>query len=233
MGKTPTASSDPTGGASKAKNFKPTSTTASLGSKSFGNTSKLAAYFKFGAKKVKGTWRFNLLSLTVKVGSKVQAENFRINVKSGSDKVVTKATFKDIVNDLRPSRRVRMSVSVAGKTFINVVPNYSVRRKYWNHQLVVDHEAFHRKDWIEFYRKELIRAEREVWGYTLPGNAAKDQREALQKADKILTSYMINAYKRAVNAYAPAQETRAYKAGAAHYQKLVDQILARAKQEKW
>jgi hypothetical protein len=61
----------------------------------------------------------------------------------------------------------------------------------------------------------------------------KDAAGALARADPDLTKYMTDAYQRLCDAFTPGKESRAYDAGAPTYQKLVDEINARAKKEKW
>lgn len=234
----PIAQADPCGGSSKAKSYKPTNkgVTVTLGKRSFGNTSKLAADVltdTFGACKVGNNWRFFLNKLTVKIGSAVQPAKFRQNVDKANDKIVTSTTYRNIINDLRPSRKVSFNVSCAGNKFVDKVSSYSPRKTYWKRQLTVDHEAFHRKDWDAHYRSELTQAEQEIWGHRIPTKDASSAKDATQKARQTLTRLMINAYQRTCKTYTPQQESRAYDAGKPKYQELVDTILARAKQEKW
>jgi Domain of unknown function (DUF4157) len=229
------AKADPCGGKSKAKSYIHTDKgiKVSLGSKAFGNTSKLAAYFGFGACKIKNNWHFHLTKLTVKIASKVQSVGFKTNVKTANDKVVTSSTYQEIINDLRPNRSVRFRLNCSGNRFTDRVSSYSRRRKYWKRQLVVEHEAFHRRDWNKMYRNELIQAEKEIWGHSIPASATPNAQDAIKKAQNTLTNFMISAYQRTCKSYTPQQETRAYDAGKAKYQKLVDDILKRAKREKW
>jgi hypothetical protein len=199
----------------------------------FGNTSKLGADFKFGACKIGTAWRFQLDALVIPIASKVQAATFRTNVGAASDSVVTKESYLDIVRDLSPTKTATFSVSCGGKSFEDKVTAYSKRKTYWNHQFVIDHEAFHRKDWTDMYRTELVKAESDVWAHSLPASEAADTATAIAKADVDLTKYMTDAYQRLCVAFAPKKESRAYDAGAPAYQKLVDDINARAKKEKW
>ena len=83
------------------------------------------------------------------------------------------------------------------------------------------------------YRTELVKAESDVWSHSLPASEAADTAAAIAKADVDLTKYMTAAYQRGCAAFAPKNESRAYDAGAPAYQKLVDDINARAKKEKW
>ena len=55
----------------------------------------------------------------------------------------------------------------------------------------------------------------------------------MKKADKDLTKFMTDAYQRLCGAFGPKKESHAYDAGAPAYQKLVDDIKARATTEKW
>ena len=199
----------------------------------FGNTSKLGADFKFGACKIGTAWRFQLDALVIPIASKVQATTFRTNVGAASDSVVTKESYLDIVRDLSPTKTATFSVSCGGKSFEDKVTAYSKRKTYWNHQFVIDHEAFHRKDWTDMYRTELVKAESDVWAHSLPASEAADTAAAIAKADADLTKYMTSAYQRLCAAFAPKKESRAYDAGAPAYQKLIDDINARAKKEKW
>jgi hypothetical protein len=121
---------------------------ASLGADEFGNTSKLGADFKFGACKVGATWRFQLDALVVPIASKVQPESFRINIGSASDAKVTKDSYSEIVKDLSPTTTVIFSVSCGKRKDKDKVTTYSPRKTYWNRELVVNHEAFHRKTWV-------------------------------------------------------------------------------------
>ena len=139
-----------------------------LDEKSFGNTSKLGADFRFGACKVGANWRFYLDALIVPIGSRVQAETFRINVPNASDAVVTKEFYPDIVKDLRPTATVTFSISCGGNKFKDKVNTYSRREKYWNYQIVVDHEKSHRDRWMRMYRTELVSAESNIWAIPCP-----------------------------------------------------------------
>jgi hypothetical protein len=58
----------------------------------------------------------------------------------------------------------------------------------------------------------------------------KDAAGALARADPDLTKYMTDAYQRLCDAFTPGKESRAYDAGAPAYQKLVDEINARARE---
>jgi hypothetical protein len=204
-----------------------------LGEKSFGNTSKLGADFRFGTCKVNKNWRFYLDALVVPIASRVQPETFRINVPNASDPVVTKTSYPDIVKDLSPTAVATFPISCGGNKFDDKVTTYSRRKTYWNYQFVVDHEAFHRKDWMETYRKELVNAESNIWAHSLPESEASDGAGAIQKANAALTKYMTDAYQNTCKAYGPKQESHAYDDGAPQYQKLVDDIEARARKEKW
>lgn len=236
----PTADADPCGGESKANTYTPSDKDSMgkeipipLTSKLFGDTSKLGAQFQFGACKVKGNWRFYLDTLTVPIASKVQPIDFRKNIDTANDPGVTQDTYKDIINDLRPDSYKKEKVKCSGNEYIDDVTTFSRRRVYWKQQLAVDHEAFHRSDWDKMYRPELVQAEKEVWGYSIPASDAATASAAITKAQKNLTQYMIDAIQRTCKAYTPKQESRAYDAGAPQYQKLVDDIVARAKKEKW
>ena len=211
----------------------PLSTPIKLGSKQFGNTSKLAAYFSFDACKVLNKWRFYLKSITVNIGSEVQPLNFRVNVASANDPAVTKASYQAIVNDLKPNLSGKFSVQCGAQKFVDNVTNYSRRRKFWNRQLVVDHEAYHYSEWNKMYKEELIKAEQKIWQHSIPENTANNAGDAIAKERQNLDKYMIDAYVNTCTTYAPQQESRAYTAGAPQYQKLVDQIKARAVSEKW
>jgi len=204
-----------------------------LDEKSFGNTSKLGADFRFGACKVDTNWRFYLDALVVPIGSRVQAETFRINVPNAADSVVTKESYPDIVKDLSPTATVTFSISCGGNKFKDKVTTYSRREKYWNYQIVVDHEKSHRERWMKMYRAELISAESNIWAHSLPASEAANAAGAIAKANAALTKYMTDAYQNTCKAYGPDQESRAYDDGAPQYQKLVDDIEARARKEKW
>jgi len=236
----PTADADPCDGESKANSYKPTDKDSigkeikvTLDHRLFGDTSKLGAFFQFGACIVKGNWRFHLDALTVSIASMVQPIDFRINVNAASDPVVTRDTYKDVIDDLRPNRKVKIPVACGGNRFTDQVTTYSKRDKYWNQQFVVDHEAFHRSDWDKMYRPELVQAEKEVWGHTIPASAATTARAAIERERRTLDNYMSSAYQRTCKAYAPRQESRAYDDGASKYQKLADDIQDRARKEKW
>jgi hypothetical protein len=204
-----------------------------LDEKSFGNTSKLGADFRFGACKVDTNWRFYLDALVVPIGSLVQAETFRTNVPNASDSVVTKESYPDIVKDLSPTATATFSISCGGNKFKDKVKTYSRREKYWNYQIVVDHEKSHRERWMKMYRAELISAESNIWAHSLPASEAANAAGAIAKANAALTKYMTDAYQNTCKAYGPDQESRAYDDGAPQYQKLVDDIEARARKEKW
>ncbi|MDW7725689.1 MAG: DUF4157 domain-containing protein [Candidatus Methanoperedens sp.] len=215
------------------KRLNGTAVKPTLDAEDFGITSKLGADFKFGACKVGTTWRFQLDALVIPIASKVQAATFRKNVGAASDSVVTKKDYPAIVHDLSPTRTGTFSVSCGGKSFKDKVTTYSIRKTYWNHKFVIDHEAFHRKDWTDMYRKELVKAESNVWAHSLPASEAKDASAAVAKANAALTKYMTDAYQRLCDAFGPKKESRAYDAGAPAYQKIVDDINARVKKEKW
>src|SRR5262249_25008617 len=127
---------------------------ASLDVDDFGNTSKLGADFKFKACNVGKTWRFQLDALVIPVASKVQAETFRKNIGSAADSEVTKDSYPTIVSVLSPTTKATFSVSCGSRKDKDKVTTYSTRKTYWNHQFVIDHEAFHRKDWVDKYKKE-------------------------------------------------------------------------------
>src|SRR5262245_20647916 len=204
-----------------------------LDEKSFGNTSKLGADFRFGACKVNKNWRFYLDALVVPIASRVQPETFRINVPNASDSVVTKESYPDIVKDLSPTATVTFPISCGGNKFKDKVKTYSRREKYWNYQIVVDHEKSHRERWMKMYRAELISAESNIWAQLLPASEAANAAGAIAKANAALTKYMTDAYQNTCKAYGPDQESRAYDDGAPQYQKLVDDIEARARKGKW
>lgn len=204
-----------------------------LGDNSFGNTSKLGADFRFGACKVDKNWRFYLDALVVPIASRVQPDTFRLNVPSAADPIVKKESYPDIVKDLSPTAAVTFSVSCGGNKFEDKVTTYSRRKEYWNYQFVVEHEAFHRKNWMETYRKELINAESNIWAHSVPVSGVSDAAAAIAKANDALTKYMTDAYQNTCKAYGPKQESRAYDDGAPQYQKLVDEIRTRAEKEKW
>jgi hypothetical protein len=204
-----------------------------LDAKAFGNTSKLGADFRFGSCKVGKNWRFYLDALVVPIASRVQPETFKINVPNASDPIVIKESYPDIVNDLRPTASGTFSISCGGNKFDDKVTTYSRRKKYWNYQFVVDHEASHRKHWMEMYRKELVNAESNIWAHSVPASEASDAVGAVAKANATLTKHMTDAYQNTCKTYAPKQESREYDDGAPQYQKLVDDIEARAVKEKW
>jgi hypothetical protein len=206
---------------------------ASLGADEFGNTSKLGADFKFGACKVGTAWRFYLDALVVPIASKVQPTDFRKDIGSASSTEVTKASYADIISDLAPTNTVTFSVTCGNNKDKDKVTTYSTRKTYWNQQFVTDHEAFHRKDWVDMYKKELAKAETDVQAHSIPEADAKDAAAAVAKANPELTKYMTDAYQRLCAAFNPGKESRAYDAGAPAYKKLVDDIKARAKKEKW
>jgi hypothetical protein len=230
-----TGEPDPCGGTSKAATYVPTTEGAkpTLDSDEFGRTSKLGAYFDFGACKVGASWRFYLTSLRVPIDSAVKPEDFRINVESASSSVVTSASYPEIISDLRPERQVTFQVSCGRDRYEDQVSTYSRRRRYWKHKLVVDHEASHRTDWDNFYRAELLKAEKNIWAHAIPVTEATTDKAAVQKEKSTLTAIMADAYRPTCQAYAPKQESRAYDKGAPAYQQLVDDIKARAEREGW
>lgn len=206
---------------------------ASLGENEFGNTSKLGADFRFGACKMGGTWRFHLEELVIPIASKVQPVTFRRNIAAATDAEVTKTTYPDIVSDLSPTATVTFSISCGHTRETDTVTTYSRRNAYWNHQFVIDHEAFHVKDWVDLYKKELVKSENEVQAHSIPETDATDAAGAVAKARNELTDFMAKAYPRLCAAFTPGKESRAYDAGAPAYQKLVDDIRKRATAEKW
>jgi hypothetical protein len=247
--KTPTATSPAEGGAPAGGAAGPCGGTAlattfkaepggpmpdpDLGPGDFGTTSKLGAYFDFGACKATEAWHFHLTSLRVYVNSAVQPKDFRKNIENAQDPAVTSTEYPQIIRDLRPNANVNFRVSCGADRFIDNVTTYSRRKVYWKHQLTVEHEASHRRDWEKFYRAELIEAEKGIWAHTIPASAANTAKEAIGKEREALTSIMAAAYQRTCKAYTPKQESRAYDEGAPLYQQLVDAITARATKEGW
>lgn len=238
--KTPAATGHPCGGTALADSYTPTENggggkpiEVSLEEKEFGNTSKFGAFFEFDACIVKGNWQFYLKKLTVPIASKVRPLDFRTNIENASDKAVTKTTFQSIIDDLRPDGKATFPISCGGNRFRDKVKTYSQRNTFWNHQFVVDHEAFHRKEWNSIYRPNLVEAEKAVWSHSIPGSSAKSAQEAVQKERAALDGFMVSAYQATCKTYAPTQESHAYNDGAPKYQKLVDDIQSRAKKEKW
>jgi hypothetical protein len=231
--------SDACQSATLADKFKPTNTWGGktwdpqLGAKEFGSTSKLAANFGFSACKDKGQWHFRLNKLEVMITSKIQPQGFRTNVASANDSAVTQDKVTDIMGDLRPNRKVTFHPGCGTDKYDDKVKTYSLRDTFWNRQFVEDHEVFHRKNWETMYRAELVKAEGNIRSYTLPEKDASDSVSAVAKARTDLDKYMIDAYQDACKAYSPQQESRAYDDGAPQYQKLVDEIKARAVKEKW
>jgi hypothetical protein len=86
---------------------------------------------------------------------------------------------------------------------------------------------------METYRKEIVNAESNIWAHLLSESEASDRAGAIQKANAALTKYMTDAYQNTCKTYGPKQESHAYDDGAPQYQKLVDDIRARAEKEKW
>ena len=140
-----------------------------LDEKSFGNTSKLGADFRFGACKVGANWRFYLDALIVPIGSRVQAETFRINVPNASDAVVTKEFYPDIVKDLRPTATVTFldllrrainsrtrSIRTLDERSIGTIKSLSIMKIRIGTR------------WMRMYRTELVNAESNIWAYSLP-----------------------------------------------------------------
>jgi hypothetical protein len=211
--------------------------TVTLAADEFGRTSRLGAHFGFAACSNAGTWRFHLDSLRVPVDSAVKPADFRTEVSGSDESVVTASTHGPIAADLAPNGRVTFGASCrsdAGTTrFRDPVTNYSRRRTYWKRQLVVDHEAFHRTDWMDRYRPKLVAAERQVWAHSIPADSASGASAAVTAARATLTGFMAGAYQAACLDYAPQKESRAYTAGAPDYQALTDAVRARAVTEGW
>jgi Domain of unknown function (DUF4157) len=229
------AEGHPCGGSSLAETVQPSDVAggASLPAGAFGNTSKLAAYFQFDACRVGATWRFYLKSLRMPISSIVPPAGFRIDVPSADAPVVTADTYRQIISDLAPVRSGSVEIRCGDQTFTDEVTTYSRRRRYWNRQLVVEHEAYHRREWAEYYRRELVRAEHEIWDASLPATEASSASDAVTRARSELDGLMIAAFRRACAEYSPHQESRAYDAGAPAYRALVDAIRARAVREGW
>jgi len=227
--------SHPCSGSSRAATYTPTAqgVTVNLGPHDFGKTEKYGASCSFGACRVGGDWRFYINTLTVRIASAVQPFGYKTNVNAATDPVVTSSTYRDIMGDLRPNRRARATRTCGGNTFTDNISTYSLRNTYWKRQLVVDHEAYHRQDWDRIYRPELVSAEQQVWGHSIPTSAGSTSADAIQQANSALRSHISSAYQRACQAYAPQQETRAYGDGAPQYQQLVTDIGARAGREGW
>jgi Domain of unknown function (DUF4157) len=224
------------GGSSKASTYTPTTEgltpQSDLGAL-FGVTSKSPATTTFDACKVGQSWRFYLKDLVVRIASAVQPENFRINVNSAADPVVTRDNYREIIRDLSPTAEGDDTHHCGGAAFPEHVTHYSRRRRFWKHQFTVDHEAFHRNDWNNMYRPELNRAESEVWKFVLPEASASTAPAAVIQAIQTLRGFFTDAYNRTCQNYAPEQETRAYSAGAAGYQNIVDAVRNRATSEGW
>ena len=83
------------------------------------------------------------------------------------------------------------------------------------------------------YRPELVKAEQQIWSYTIPTAQASSESAAIQTARPIFRGYMDNAYDQACQQYGPKKESRAYDHGAPGYQQLVDGIKSRATNEHW
>jgi hypothetical protein len=230
---------DPCGDSSLAAEVRPTpdGVTVTLGRSDFGRTSRLAAGFGFAACRTGGSWRFHLNSLRVPVGIAIRPAEFRIEVSDGDASVVTAETYGAIATDLAPNRSVTAQASCRSDTetvqYRDPIPNYSRRSTYWKRQLVVDHENYHKQDWMEKYRARLVAAERQVWTHALPTSSASNATAAVAAARSTLAGFMISAYQAACREYAPHKESRAYEAGAADYQTLVDAVRARAVSEGW
>src|SRR2546426_1773251 len=135
-----------------------------------------------------------------------------------------------MLNDLRPDAHVTFHPTCGRFRFDDAVNSYSWRRRFWNRQLVLDHEAFHRRDWDSFYRRELTTAEQALWDHTIPESEASSEQAAVLRERSVLDQFFIDAYTRVCQSYTPQQESRAYDAGALAYQTLVDSIRARAAQ---
>jgi hypothetical protein len=204
-----------------------------LGERDFGTTSKLAAYPAYAACLRDGGWHFYLTGLDVQIKSAVQPRDFRIDVPSATDAVVTSTSYPRIMRDLRPTRTARFGVSCAGNRWTDTTNTYSFRNTYWNYQFVVDHEAFHRTDWDSKYRPNLINAEQQICAHEIPSSQADSGAEAIQQERRTLDGFMANAYQQTCREYTPQQESRAYDNGASLYQGLVDAIQARAQSEGW
>src|SRR5262245_63475539 len=115
-----------------------------------------------------------------------------------------------------------MTMSRPGDFYEREADRVTEQVTYWNQQFVIDHEAFHRKDWVDMYKKELVKAESDVSAHSIPESDARDGASAVAKANPDLTKYMTDAYQRLCDAFTPGKESRAYDAGAPAYQKLVD-----------
>jgi hypothetical protein len=149
-------------------------------------------------------------------------------VTSAADAVVTQASHPDIIADLTPTRNVTFTVRCGAETWQDPVSTYSRRRQYWNHQFVVDHEGFHRTDWMRVYRPHLKAGEQRVWAHSVPVSAGQTAADAVTSERVTLNRIMTDTYTPACQEYTPEKETRAYDAGAPAYQQLVDAIRARA-----
>jgi hypothetical protein len=204
-----------------------------LGERDFGTTSKLAAYPAYAACQREGGWHFYLTSLDVQIKSAVRPRDFKIDVTSATDAVVTSASYPRITRDLRPTRTARFGVSCAGNQWTDTTHTYSFRNTYWSHQFVVDHEEFHRTDWDSKYRPNLINAEQQICAHEIPSSQAESAAEAIQQERRTLDGFMANAYQQTCREYTPQQESRAYDHGAPQYQRLVDAIQARAQSQGW
>jgi Domain of unknown function (DUF4157) len=224
----------PCGGSGKAASYVPTDQGIDPGTPAaFGTTAKLPASVTFGACKIGESWRFHVTDLVVRIASAVRPENFRINVNTANDPVVTKDAHRSIMADLSPTAEGDDTHRCGGADFPEHITHYSHRHHYWRQQLTVEHEAFHRQDWNDHFRPELTTAESQVWQFALPVSVADSPEAAINQARPTLNSYFSDAYSRTCQAYAPQQETRAYTAGAPAYQSLVDDIQARATREGW
>lgn len=219
----------------KAPNYTPTEggVTPTLQDGDFGTTSKLAALFTYGACRDSGTWRFYLATLTVNIKSAVRPIDYRININAANDPAVTASTYRAIIADLDPHRSGTFHPSCGGNRFDDPVTTYSRRREYWKQQFVIDHEAFHRTDWNDMYRPNLVAAETQVLAHAIPESQASSAADAISQTRSTLDQFMIAAYQQTCQQYSPHQESRAYDNGAPQYQGLVDQIRSRATTEGW
>jgi hypothetical protein len=204
-----------------------------LDAESFGNTGKSPAMPIPAARLVGDAWHFCVVRMKMTVIMEVQPVGFRREVGSADDPIVRQDTVQQIYDDMIPVRRKSVGHHCGKRVYPEQFANSSLRERYWQRALVVNHEQFHHDTWVKAYRPNLIEAEKKLRAYTLPASDAASADAAIAKARDDLYSYFIEAYEKTCAEYSPKQETNAYADGAPAYQKLTDEVKARAEKEKW
>ena len=206
----------------------------------FGNTSRLAAGFGFGACLVNDEWRFFLNRLTIPIRIDVRDPSFTINnrvwknIESAESSDINETNINRAIYNLLPIRTNTFQATCSGKAYPQTVANYPRRIGYWSRKITLEHEGFHKKEWITIYKDEIIKAETKITDtIKLPLASAPDSTEAIKQMRKRMTDIMISAYTQAQTKFCPGREIRAYNQDEPKYKALVSALKARKAKNNW